>query len=271
MRNKTCLDVQEIEQLILGAGALSKSVRKHLLECDRCREYFLALRAIYGAIEPAKGKAAIRGASRISERRILPLFPLPGVNGSASHRLAAKGGRPNGSMTVCSFTDRERGYIGRLMHDAVSGRLEFYLVADDMTKTRGIQVHLPEAGLSGITDAEGRIDFGAMEAPECHEIQIVLPRAVIFLEPLDPFAEKSREQHRFVLKDLEDSDIEITVSRETPQRYILSFQRIDGTPAMRELKIVAITDLRTFESSAERGVAVLQTEAPERLLKIHIY
>ncbi|MDZ7316888.1 MAG: hypothetical protein ONB24_12270 [candidate division KSB1 bacterium] len=271
MRTTVCLDVQEIERLVLGVKAISQPIRAHLLECDRCREYYLALRAIYSAISMYGGNAPAESGSRMSEVRILHLFPLTGANGCSNRRLAAKGGRPNGSVTVFSFTDREQGYVGRLMHDAASGRLQFYLLADDMAKTRGIQIHLPEAGLSGITDAEGRIDFGPMEAPECHEIQIVLPRAVIFLEPLDPFAEKSREQHQFILKDIEDSDIEISVSRDKPGRYILSFRRIDGRPALRELKVVAITDLRTFESPAERGVAVIQTMDPERLLKIHIY
>ncbi len=175
-------------------------------------------------------------------------------------------------MTIVRFADQAQGFIGRLMYDAVSGHLHFYLLSDDMTQTRGIRVILPEVGLSGVTDVNGAVDFGPQEAPTCREVQIVLPRAVVMLEPLALAPERSREEHHFALKNLDDGDIEITISREeSPARYRLTFRRMDGRPTLRELKVVAITDLRTVESAVERGVAVVQAEAPECLLKIHIY
>jgi hypothetical protein len=269
-----CLKEVEIERLVLGATRVRKDERAHLLGCDSCRERFLALTAVYAPLlhgEKSMPKGTTTAPS-FFEERVIVLLPLQReAGGSPVFRLAAKGGQPAESVAVLSFSDVEHGFVGRLLRD-IDSRLNFYLLADDMQRTQGIQVILPDIDLRGVTDLQGCVDFGVQENFACSQVQVVSPLAAFTLQPLDPSAQKNREHHSFFLKNLEENEIEINITREVAEgQYRLSFKRIDGQPTLRELQVVAVTNLRTLETATERGIAVVQTDAPERLLKIHIY
>jgi hypothetical protein len=271
---KSCLQECEIERLVLGLKPVQEFEREHLVFCDLCREKFLALAAVYQPLLAADPLASHPPVTDdVARQTSSTLLPLTGQNRSrAVYRLAAQGGQPNESPTVLSFNDSEHGFIARVLRDPVTHHVAFYLLADDMERTQAIKVSLPDADLSGVTDAQGFIDFGIQENFSCTQVRISSPLAVILLKPLLPHPETSQEQHFFTLNNIDEVDIEITITRETAQgQYRFSFRRIDGQPALRELKVVAVTDLRTLVMATEHGVAVLQTREPERVLKIHIY
>lgn len=270
---KSCLHELEIERLVLGLKPMEEFEREHLVFCDPCRETFLAVAAVYAPLlaDSLALRAPVTEAA--AKQKQVRLFALKGPHGpNAVNRLAAQGGQPNESPTVLSFTDPAHGFIGRVMRDPVTHHVVFYLLADDMERVQAIQVSLPDADLCGVTDAHGFIDFGIQEHFCCNQVRVTSPLAVIILKPLHPHPETFQEQHLFTLNNIDDADIEITITREAAQgQYRFSFRRIDGQPALRELKVVAVTDHRTLVTATEHGVAVLQTREPERLLKIHLY
>ena len=268
-----CLEELEIERFVLGVQPMREIEREHVLRCDVCREKYLALTAVYKPLTADRHDPRLPVTDSTAAQKSFMLLPLNGQNGSrAVYRLAAQGGQPDESPTVLSFNDPEHGFVGRVLRDPITHHVGFYLLADDMERTQAIQVSLPDARLNGVTDERGYIDFGIQDPFACTQVRILSPLAVIILKPLPSPTETRQEQHLFTLNNIDQADIEIAITREVGQgRYHFSFRRIDGQPALRELKVVAVTDLRTLETATQHGVAVLQTREPERLLKIHIY
>jgi len=265
-----CLDELEIERWMLGVSEMQEEKMVHLLRCDRCRDRFLALRAVHaplsGGISSMPGET--NTVSSFVEEQIITLYPLVWERGaSPTYRLAAQGGQPDDEIEVFSFCDTDRNFVGRLLHNNQTRRLCFYLLTDPMEQVSGLKILLPETGLQGITDLQGLVDFGEHDAFTCSRIQLVAPLATLDLQPFEAATEQWSEKHLFTLKNSGEETIEINITRCIPQgKYIVSYQ-----PSAHVLSIVAVTTQRAFEAAPQQGVAVMETEAPERLLKIHIY
>ncbi len=91
-RMTTCLKEEEIERLAMGGGSPAEAVKRHLLSCDRCRERYLALIAMYGRLISGGQGAAVDASARERGRRVVVLFPLQDGFDVSDRRLAAKGG-----------------------------------------------------------------------------------------------------------------------------------------------------------------------------------
>jgi len=264
-----CYTEKDFDDVIVRSEPLTDIMYHHLLECDACRELFLFLSGWHECY--LSGRTSGRALSDEHERILQPL-DAGGAQSCKAYRLAAQGEQPTALYLVRSFSSPEHGLVGRLMQNHSNHQLFLYLIADQPQEVQAVRVELEGTGLEGITDLQGRIDFGIQPTLNCTAMRIHAPQAVFELaEHLAPLPAISH-QHTFVIKNEHHDELVIELAQgESHCTYHLHFKHSQDSLAKNLLEVVAITDRRTIRGELHQGISIIETEKPERLLRVQIY
>jgi len=274
----SCFDEERLGRMSLANAALDPAESEHLLACDRCRQTYLLwlalhqeMRTFTPSLLTSTEKNQVRKVGD-ADRTTLKPMSLSGAGGIVASRLAAQGEQPAGGYSVASFSNPEKGMIGRLLYDKASHHLQFFLLTETATATSGIKVVLDQGRLAGFTDNQGCVDFG--EQPSCRfeQVQIVSPHSTFDLTHYqDPLADRSKGRELTGLRRQQE-EFELDIARsEGISRYTLFCKKPMRRGKPKELEIVGITDKRVLTACTQNGRAVLEIPAGEELQKIHIY
>jgi len=197
---------------------------------------------------------------------------LSGAGGIVASRLAAQGEQPAGGYSVASFSNPEKGMIGRLLYDKASHHLQFFLLTETATTASGIKVVLDQGRLAGFTDSQGCVDFGEQSSCCFEQVQIISPHSTFDLTQYQdkPAGQQKRRELAGLRHQEEEFELDIARS-EGSSRYTLFCKRPVRKGKRKELEIVGITDKRVLTVCTQDGRAVLEIPAGEELQKIHIY
>lgn len=264
----SCYDQNEFEKVILESTAMPQEMYVHLLQCAACRELFLFLSGwndLFAGQQRPSGTVPLQGMvlGPINE-------PYAGVRNP--YRLAAQGEQPSDLYRVQSFSSLEHGIVGRLMQEKSTLQTSLYLLADRIQNVQALRVELEGSDLAGVTDLQGCIDFGVQPPVTCSGIRILSPQAVFELTEMATTVPMVTETHTYILKNELFDQLLIEVNdADKHVVYRLHFQRHQGKSLQNVLEIVAVTDRRTIREELRQGVTVIETEKPERLLRVQIY
>jgi hypothetical protein len=263
-----CYDQRDFEKVIIEPAAIPPEMYTHLLLCAQCRELFLYLSG-WNDLFVAEQTLAQTSAD---QEVILQPFLLPEPQGQKFYRLAAQGEQPTDLYWVQSFSSPERGIVGRLMQEKSSLQTSLYVLADRIQDVQAVRVELEGVDLTGLTDLHGCIDFGVQPLLTCSGMRIRSPQAAFELTEMDAPVPMASEKHSFILKNecLDELFIEMNHANERTI-YNLHFQRHPSKPEQNLLEIVVVTDRRAIREEFRKGVTVIETEKPEKLLRVQIY
>ncbi|NLP10967.1 hypothetical protein GX408_11295 [bacterium] len=278
VKGMSCFDEERLGRISLTNAALDPAEGEHLLACDRCRQTYLVWLALHQEMRtftPSLLTNAVKRKARKvgdADSTTLKLMSLSGDRGITASRLAAQGEQPAGGYSVSSFSDPQKGMIGRLLYDKASHHLQFFLLTESATKASGIKVVLDQGRLVGFTDSQGFVDFG--EQPSCcfEQVQIIRPHSTFDLTPhQDKLAGRPKRRELTGLRR-QQKEFELDIARsEGRSRYTLFCKKPARKGKRKELEIVGITDKRVLTACIQDGRAVLEIPAGEELQKIHIY
>ena len=275
----TCLSDANLERFVLGSLTPGQEEREHIFDCDRCRERVGLLAALNQEFA-VREETVSHGIERLfgeatPELPVISLHPMQSGRHTPDrfYRLAAQGERPVEKFDVFSFSNPEKGIVGRVLCDKESREVSLFLIAEDMQKVKGQKVTLVDTDLEAITDDEGRAQFGKQPDFKCSNIQIQSPLATFDLSPHQIETRPASRRHSGLLKNAEHDEITLEIDKSSePNSYRISIVKIKGTKGKKELQVVAFTDQeRTLSQSTKKGVTVLETDGPESILRIHIF
>jgi hypothetical protein len=263
-----CYTERELEQLLSGERSeRNEEMWGHLYRCDQCRHLFFFLQQWEYQFSLLR-----KDSNNVAARMVLKPVQQAEEDVHRAYRLAAQGKQPAGPIVVHSFSSAEKGVVGRVLYDKQDRHRRLYLISEDMEQVKGAKVRLEGCELEGITDLEGKIDFGLQSEPVCTSVHIQSPQATFDLPPhgIEDFL--TSQSHSFQIRNDRHDEIEIVIDREQEQmRYRLSLKRLQGQPPQSALQMVVLTNKRTIQTDTRQGVSVIETTEPERLLKVHIY
>lgn len=277
-KGMSCFDEERLGRISLANAALDPAESEHLLACDRCRQTYLLWLALHQEMRTFAPslltntvKSRVRKVGDANSTTLTPMS-LSGTGGIITSRLAAQGERPADGYSVASFSNPDKGMIGRLLYDKTSHHLQFFLLTESATAASGIKVVLDQGRLAGFTNNQGCVDFG--EQPTCRfeQVQIVSPHSAFDLtQHQDTFANRPKGRELSGLFRQQE-EFELDIARgESSTRYILCCKKPRRKGKPKELEIVGITDKRVLTACTQDGRAVLEIPAGEELQKIHIY
>ncbi|HOT96515.1 MAG TPA: hypothetical protein PLN61_15810 [bacterium] len=202
------------------------------------------------------------------------LRPLPRTLGSHSAipRLAAQGEQPDELYHVSSFANAETGVVGRLLFNRQTRHLTLYLIAEPGQKLQGLKVNLDGDRLCGFANLEGCIDFGEQPEPHFSKIEIISPRGVYDLSPTVPPPEGGTPPQVMHLPGHPLAQIELRLEH-APQgsRYLVACKPEAATQPGTTLEVVGVTNKRILTARMQDGLALLQTDVGEEMVKLLIY
>ncbi len=272
-----CFSEQQLEQLVWGNTGLGEEKRKHLFDCDRCRERYLVLATLHRAmLHPQSDSPRLTNDVTLTERTDAPLLLAPvrpsGVENIVSHRLAARGEQPAELYAVSSFSNPDMGIVGRLLFNRQSHHLRLFLIAQSGEVPHGCKVVLTEGGLTGIVDNKGCVDFGTQPESRFKALEIINPRGVYDFSLAPSRSPQKSRIDRFALAEHTQGRIEVTIDRsETGVRYLVTVAKADPASASTDWEVVGITDRRIISSTTRDGLTLLEIAVDEEMLRICIY
>jgi len=278
VKGMSCFDEERLGRMSLTNAALDPAESEHLLACDRCRQTYLLWLALHQEMRtftPSLLTNIVKNHVRKvgdADRTTLKSMSLSGAGGIVASRLAAQGEQPVGGYSVSSFSNPQKGMIGRLLYDKTSHHLQFFLLTDSAPAASGIKVVLDQGWLSGFTDSQGCVDFG--EQPSCcvEQVQNVSPHSTFDLTHCQDKPADRRKRRELTKLRHQQEEFELDIARsEGSSRYTLTCKRPARKGKRKELEIVGITDKRVLTACTQNGRAVLEIPAGEELQKIHIY
>lgn len=242
---------------------------RHLVVCDRCRELFLLLadwHKVYQAQRPTSP-----AKSCCQELVLLPIHPAASTD-YPPYRLAAQGEQPTEQYVVSSYSNAEQSIVGRLLQDRHSKKTVLYLIADNPQDVQAVHVELKGPDVQGLTDLQGRIDFGVQSVLNCTAMHVHSPQAVFELSQPDEAWTQTMLNQTFLIKNSRHDEMEIEINHAGSLcTYRLHFRRIMGQLPQNLLQVAAVTNMRTIVQESRQGISVIETEKPEKLLRIRIY
>lgn len=272
-----CFSEQQLEQLVWGNTGISEEKRKHLFDCDRCRERYLVLATLHRAmLNPLSDSPCLTDDVTRTERTNAPVLLAPvrpsGVENIFSHRLAACGEQPAELYAVSSFSNPDMGIVGRLLFNRQSHHLKLFLIAESGEVPHGYKVVLSEGGLTGIVDNKGCVDFGTQPESRFKALEIINPRGVYDFSLAPSLAPQKPKNDLLAMAEQSQGRIEVTIDRsETGARYLVTVAKPDPAPASAEWEVVGITDRRIISTTTRDGLTLLEIAADEEMLRICIY
>jgi len=266
-----CISENKIEQYVLSSINFSEKDIFHILVCDRCRDIYESLKALYEDLNiEIENELVFNSAERIV---ILKPIISKTASDSYNYNLAAQSEMDQQKFNVQHLYNQKEDIIGRVLREKATGVVSLYLLSKNREKIIGKNVKLLDLGLETITDDNGFASFGKQKEFVCKGIKIESPRAVFNLKPLELEQKSADEKHFFKLKNKNHDEIHIEVNpNDLNKTYCIPLAKIKGDKEQKNLRVCVLTNTkRLMSKELKKGVSIFETEKDERILTIHIY
>jgi len=256
-------------------------VRKHLIDCEFCREFCDDYRLLQESMMAVAQKEPSPEATALADRlyreaiagRIISLTILRLQAGDLSLPLAADGGHkpeplPERAITLYS---EDPEIVLRVMRGSQPSDNYLQLISEDPGLVSHVLVQAPQLGREFVTDDTGRVDLRdeSLELTDELKWQIKMPDAVFDLEPLAYDPNKTEYSRQVILETEKQDKIEVTFEGKTEgKRLSLRVIALEGRTDFG--KVTVLVD-RQHSDVASGDPVVFDLADPDKTISIRLF
>jgi len=259
-------------------------IKKHLEECEFCREYHenycLYIDSLKQAeTEPLPPEAEVLADKlqrAASQRKIIDLVPLTEQAGQGTY-LAADGEpeKQPDIINLATFYSENPELVLLVMRNKTNNQDYLQLASDDPKFIAYALVHVPELEIEQITDLSGRANLNKPFTADItrYKWQIKLPEAVFELIPLEYDPDKTEYQKEIILETEHNDRIQITFEGKTEGKQLsIKILELDGHSDFPEVKVaVHQEELIETKTAGPLSPVTFTLKKIDKAIKIRLY
>ncbi len=263
----------------------AEKIRRHLDECELCREHVNDYQAYLKAMKTSPGIENSAVAQQLADRlyqdalrgAVIDLAPLIQPGTDRKVLLAADGAnrRLDDPEEVATLYSENPDVVLRITHSAAENRDQLQLISDDPALVAGVLLQLPESGAEYLTDDHGRAILADRPVDDYRQAkwQIKMPDAVFSLQPLVYDPEHTEYADETTLESANKDRIRIRFEGKTVGKQIsLQILALDGQSDFGRVRIAIIQPAGNELADVGPGDTVtFDLATPDHELKIRIF